>query len=84
MVGPDGKVWFVGQRSDYVAYLEPASGEFVKFDLEEGAGPHNQIVDPDGTVWYAGNRAAHIGRLDPETGEIEKFMMPELAAAAQT
>jgi virginiamycin B lyase len=77
MVGPDGNVWFVGQRSDYVAYLDPDNGEFVKYDLEEGAGPHNQVVDPDGTVWYAGNRASHIGKLDPETGEIEKFMMPD-------
>lgn len=77
MVGPDGKVWFVGQRSDYVAYLVPSTGEFVKFDLEDGAGPHNEVVDPDGTVWYTGNRASHLGRLDPRSGEIEKFMMPD-------
>jgi virginiamycin B lyase len=77
MVGPDGRVWFVGQRSDYVAFLDPATGDFTRFDLEEGAGPHNQVVDPDGTVWYTGNRASHLGRLDPETGDIEKFMMPD-------
>jgi len=77
MVGPDGKVWFVGQRSDYVAYLDPPSGHFERFDLEEGAGPHNQVVDPDGTVWYTGNRASHIGKLDPNSGEIEKYMMPD-------
>lgn len=23
MVGPDGRVWFVGQRSDYVSVLDP-------------------------------------------------------------
>jgi virginiamycin B lyase len=77
MVGPDGKVWFVGQRSDYVAYLDPNTGDFTRFELDEGAGPHNQVVDPDGTVWYTGNRASHLGRLDPETGDIEKFMMPD-------
>jgi virginiamycin B lyase len=70
------RVWFVGQRTHYVGYLSPASGEFEKYDLEDGTGPHNLIVDEDGTVWYAGNRAAHIGRLDPETGEVERIEMP--------
>ena len=76
-VGPDGKVWFVGQRSHYAAYLDPETGEFKKFDLDDGTGPHNLIVDDVGTVWYAGNRVRHIGRLNPETGEIKKFWMPD-------
>ena len=79
-VAPDGKVWFVGQTADYVAYLEPETGEFKKFDLEDGAGPHNVVVGEDGAVWYTGNRATHLGRVDPESGEIEKFMMPDEAA----
>lgn len=79
-VGPDGMVWFVGQRGHYVAYLDRATGEFTKFDLGEGTGPHNLIVDEHGMVYYAGNRVNHIGRLDPATGEIEKFMMPDEAA----
>lgn len=79
-VGPDGRIWFVGQRSDYAAVLDPRSGEFTKFDLGAGAGPHNLIVDGSGQVWYAGNRAAHIGRLDPATGKIVKYDMPDAAA----
>lgn len=78
--GPDGKVWFVGQRSHYAAYLDPETGEFKKYDLEDGTGPHNLIVDDDGMVWYSGNRATHIGRLDPETGEIKQFPLPDEAA----
>lgn len=77
MVGPDGRVWFVGQRSDYVSALDPESGTFERLDLEDGAGPHNLVVADDGTIYYAGNRAAHIGKMDPETGEIEKLMMPD-------
>jgi len=77
MVGPDGRVWFVGQRMDYVAALDPETGGFEKYDLEEGTGPHNLIVSGDGTIYYAGNRATHIGVLDPESGEIEKVMMPD-------
>jgi virginiamycin B lyase len=75
-----GRVWFVGQRGDYVAYLEPETGEFTRFELGAGAGPHNLIVDDRGYVWYAGNRAEHIGRLDPATGEITKYAMPDPAA----
>ncbi len=75
-VGPDGRIWFVGQRTHYVAVFDPATEEFRKYDLDDGTGPHNLIVDEDGTVWYAGNRAAHIGRLDGETGNITKIATP--------
>ena len=74
------EVWFVGQRGDYVARLDPTGEDFTRIDLDEGAGPHNLIVGADGTIWYAGNRAAHIGRIDPATGEIEKIAMPLEAA----
>ena len=70
-------VWFVGQRSDYLARFDVASGAFEKVDLESGTGPHNLIVDADGVVWFAGNRKGYIGRYDPGTGEIEKIMMPD-------
>lgn len=79
-VAPDGKIWFVGQTADYAAHLDPAKGDFKRFDLEPGTGPHNLIVDREGIVWYAGNRAAHIGRLDPRDGTITKYPMPDPAA----
>jgi virginiamycin B lyase len=79
-VAPDGKVWFVGQTADYAAYLVPATGEFKRYELESGAGPHNLIVDARGLVWYAGNRDAYIGKLDPKDGRITKFPMPDPAA----
>lgn len=79
-VAADGMVWFVGQRADYVASLHPQSGEFQRFDLPEGAGPHNLIVDDEGMIWYAGNRAANIGRLDPTSGDVELFGMPDEGA----
>ncbi len=79
-VADDGRVWFVGQKGDYVASFTPASGDFSRFDLAPGTGPHNLIVDGHGTVWYAGNRASHIGRLDPATGDITRIPMPDAAA----
>jgi virginiamycin B lyase len=79
-VDSKGRVWFVGQTADYVAMLDPATGQFTKYDLDKGAGPHNLIVDNSGIVWYAGNRAMHIGRLDPATKAIQKIMMPDSGA----
>ena len=64
-VDGQGRVWFVGQEGNYIAYLEPKSGEFKRFTIEDGTYPHNLIVDRAGIVWYAGNRNARIGRLDP-------------------
>jgi virginiamycin B lyase len=79
-VDAQGRVWFVGQQGNYIAYLEPKSGEFKRFTIEEGTHPHNLIVDAQGSVWYAGNRNARIGRLDPASGTIKTFMMPDTTA----
>lgn len=75
-VDDKGRVWFCGQRGNYIAYLVPDTGEFKRYEVESGTHPHNLIVDRDGFVWYAGNRNAHIGRLDPANGEIKKYPMP--------
>lgn len=75
-----GRVWFVGQVGNYIAYLTPSTGDFKRYDIDEGVHPHNLIVAPDGMVWYAGNQAAHIGKLDPATGKVTKYPMPDPAA----
>jgi virginiamycin B lyase len=72
-VDGQNRVWFVGQVGNYLAYLEPESGKFKRYELEDGALPHNLIVDQKGMVWYAGNGNGHIGRLDPATGKITKY-----------
>lgn len=76
-VDSQGKVWFVGQTGHYIARLDPANGQFTRFELEPGAGPHNLIVDRAGIVWYSGNRVGNIGRLDPSTGAITRYPMPD-------
>jgi virginiamycin B lyase len=75
-----GTVWFVGQEGNYIATLNPTTGQFRKFEIEEGTFPHNLIVDKSGIVWYAGNRNARIGRLDPATGKTKTYPMPDPAA----
>lgn len=79
-VAADGRIWFVGQAGNYIAVLEPATGEFERYEIESGTHPHNLVLDGEGNVWYAGNRNARIGRLDPETREIRTFPMPDSAA----
>src|ERR687883_99926 len=59
-----GRVWFVGQAGNYVAYLDPTTGRFKRYEVPAGTYPHNLIVDGDGYVWFAGNAAGYIGRLD--------------------
>ena len=76
-VAPDGRIWFCGQTGNYLARFDPETEQFEKFDLGEGAGPHNLIIDEQGHVWFAGNLQGYIGKLDPETGKIQKFKMPD-------
>ena len=74
------RVWFCGQQGEYLARLDPTTGEFQRYELGSGAGPHNLIVDSDGSVWFAGNLNSYIGKLNPENGDIKKYPMPDSAA----
>ena len=72
-----GRVWFVGQQGNYVAYLEPASGRFKRYEVDAGTHPHNLVVDGKGMVWFTGNRNGRLVRLDPASGKLTTFAMPE-------
>ncbi|HZD52614.1 MAG TPA: lyase [Woeseiaceae bacterium] len=76
-VASDGRVWFVGQQSDYIANFEPETGDFNRYDLDPGTGPHTLLVDAQDHIWYAANRAGFIGLLDPGTAHIVKITMPD-------
>lgn len=79
MMDQQGRVWFVGQTGNYVAYLEPKSGEFKRYTIDDGTNPHNVVVDERGGVWFTGNRNGRIVQLIPETGELKTHMMPDPA-----
>ena len=78
-VDAKGRVWFVGQSGNYVAYLEPNSGRFERYDIEEGTHPHNLVVDGKGMVWYTGNQNGRLVRLDPDSRKLTDFLMPDPA-----
>jgi virginiamycin B lyase len=75
-----GRVWFVGQQGNYVARLDPKSGEFTRFEIDPGTHPHTVNVDRFGDAWYAGNRNGMIGRIDGKTGKITRYPMPDSSA----
>ena len=62
-VDASGIVWFVGQQGHYIGRLDPKTGEFKKFDLEPGAGPHNVVVDVDGAVAPTYNQGEIAGAV---------------------
>jgi virginiamycin B lyase len=72
-----GRVWFVGQQGNYVAYLEPRSGRFERYQIEEGTHPHNLVVAPDGMVWFTGNGNGRLVKLDPATRKLTNYPMPD-------
>lgn len=72
-----GRVWFVGQTGNYIAYLDPKSGEFKRYEIEAGTNPHNIVVDERGGVWFTGNRNNRIVQLDPASGELKTYMLPD-------
>lgn len=74
-VDSQGKVWFCGQAGNYIAYLNPASNDFKRYELDENTHPHNLIIDQLDQVWYAGNTNTHIGKLNATTGSIDVFPM---------
>jgi virginiamycin B lyase len=81
MADDQGRVWFVGQVGNYVAHLQPATGKFTQFTIDEGTHPHTVIVDRQGRAWYAGNGNAMIGRIDPGSTQVTRYRMedPRLA-----
>jgi virginiamycin B lyase len=77
IMDPAGRVWFVGQQGNYVAYLDPKTGQFKQYTIEAGTNPHNINIDERGGVWFTGNRNSRIVQLIPETGELKTHMMPD-------
>jgi virginiamycin B lyase len=72
----EGRVWFVGQGGNYIAYLDSRTGDFKRFEIDSGTHPHNLVVEK-GTVWFTGNRNNRLVSLDPKTGKLTTYMIPD-------
>jgi virginiamycin B lyase len=71
-----GRVWFVGQNGNYVAWLDPKSGQFKRYEIDPGTNPHDLVVEK-GMVWFTGNRNNRLVKLDPATGKLTTYMIPD-------
>lgn len=71
-----GRVWFVGQNGNYIAYLDSRTNQFKRYEIDPGTHPHNLVVEK-GMVWFTGNRNNRIVRLDPATGKLTTYMIPD-------
>ena len=71
-----GRVWFVGQNGNYIAYLDSKSGDFKRYEIDAGTNPHNLVIEK-GMVWFTGNRNNRLVKLDPATGKLTTFMIPD-------
>ncbi|HEY2067566.1 MAG TPA: hypothetical protein VGG84_16550 [Gemmatimonadaceae bacterium] len=76
-VDRSGRVWFVGQEGNYVARLNPRTGEFKRYTVDPGTHPHNLVIDSKGMVWFTGNANGRLVKMDPETGKLTTFRMPD-------
>ena len=72
-----GNVWFVGQEGNYIARLDPKTGEFKRYEIEPGTHPHDLVVDAKGMVWFTGNTNGTIVHLDPATGKLRSIPIPD-------
>ena len=70
-----GRVWFVGQVGNYIAYLDSKSGQFKRYQIEDGTGPHNINLDERGGVWFTGNRNGKLYSLDPTSGTLKTIAL---------
>ena len=67
----------MARRGNYIAWFDPKTEQFKRFEIEEGTNPHSINVDSNGIVWYTGNRNGRIGRLDPNGGVLRIIMTGE-------
>jgi virginiamycin B lyase len=75
--GPDGTVWYSGQRLGVLGKLDPATGKVEHIQLPRGSSPHGVIVGPDGAPWLTDGGINAIVRVDPVTRQIDRFPLPE-------
>ena len=69
----DGQVIVTGMFSDDMYSLDPASGEFTRYDLPANANPRAVELDDQGTWWIAFGSPNQVARFDPQTEELTTY-----------
>ncbi|HEY5702083.1 MAG TPA: lyase [Gammaproteobacteria bacterium] len=76
-VDKKGRIWFCGRTGHYLAYFNPESGKFKKFELDDKSMPQSLIINKKGQIWFSDPGRGYIGRLLLKSGKVEKYPMPE-------
>ncbi len=72
----DGGVWYTGQRSGQLGWLDPATGDTRTIPLGPGSAPHGVIVGSDGRAWITDGGQNAIVVVDPATDEVTVYSLP--------
>lgn len=75
-VGPDGGVWFSGQKKGVAGRLDPATGKIERVELGSRSAPHGVIIGPDGAPWFTDGGQNAIVRVDPATRAVKVWKLP--------
>ena len=75
-VGPNGEVWYAGQRLGIAGHLDPTTGKIERIPLGKNSAPHGVIVGPDGAPWFTDGGQNAIVRVDPATKEVRVWPLP--------
>jgi len=78
----DGGVWYTGQGSGELGWLDPDTGEVREIGLGAGSRPHGVIVGPDDAAWITDGGLNAIVRVDSDTDAVEVFALPASAPRA--
>jgi len=74
--GPNGLIWYTGQRRGTLGILNPETGAVREVRLGEGSSPHGVIQGPDGAAWITDSGLNAIVRVDPRTDEVRVWRLP--------
>ena len=74
--GPNGTVWYSGQRLGVLGVFDPATGKAEHIPLGPGSSPHGVVQAPDGSAWLTDSGQNAMVRFDPATRAIKVFPLP--------
>lgn len=75
--GPEGQIWYTGQRRGTLGIIDIASGEVREVSLGPDSAPHGVIQGPDGAAYITDGGQNAIVRFDPATEKIDVWKLPE-------
>jgi len=75
--GPEGQIWYTGQRLGTLGIIDIASGEVREVPLGPDSAPHGVIQGPDGAAYITDGGQNAIVRSNRATEKIDVWKLPE-------